>query len=63
MGYKEIYKIIDIITSIILTIGFIFTIKDIKDILKEESIVRFLINGLLFSLTGIVMNILFNIIL
>lgn len=57
------YKMIDIFITVILSTGVIFIIKDMKDILKTESIIRFLLNGLLFSLTGIVMNILFNIIL
>lgn len=60
MGYDEIYKVVDIIISIILTTGFIFTIKDVKDILKEESIWRFLLGILLSSLIGVVLNIIFS---
>lgn len=60
MGYDEIYKVVDIIVSIILTTGFIFTIKDVKDILKEESIWRFLLGILLSSLIGVVLNIIFS---
>lgn len=60
MGYDEMYKVVDIIISTILTTGFIFTIKDIKDILKEESIWRFLLGILLSSLIGVVLNIIFS---
>lgn len=57
------HKIIDTIISTILLSGAVFVIDDIKDIARRESISRFLLNGLLFSICGIILNILFNIII
>lgn len=57
------HKIINILIAAIILLGVIIAIGEIKDILKEGSITKFLCNGLLFLIFGMIMNIVFDFII
>lgn len=52
-----------VISIMIILIGLVFIIQDLKHILKEEPVSKFILKGIGFMICGFVMNILLGIIL